>query len=85
MNVTYARNTKFLGAIIDNKLRWYDHITFINKKIAKSIEIIDKTRNFLNANTVRNLYYTFMYPYLICCAEIWGIQIDSLIKIQKKV
>ena len=37
---------------------------------------------------LRNLYYTFIYPYLIYCIEIWGntndIYLDQLIKIQKK-
>ena len=46
MNVTYTKNTKFLGVIIANKLRWSDHIIYITK-IAKSIGIIYKTRNFL--------------------------------------
>ena len=47
MNVTYARNTKFLGVIIDNKLRWSDHITYTKNKIAKSIGIIYKPGTFL--------------------------------------
>ena len=88
MNVTCTKNTKFLGVIIDNKLRWSDHINYIKNKISKSIGIINKTRNFLNKNTLRNLYYTFIYPYLIYCIEIWGntndIHLDPLIKIHKK-
>ena len=87
-NVAYTKNTKFLGVIIDNKLTWSDHIIYIKNKISKSIGIIHKTRNFLTKNTLRNLYYTFVYPYLIYCVEIWGntndIHLDPLIKIQKK-
>ena len=64
-NVSYTKNTKFLGVIIDNKLRWSNHINYIKNKIAKSIGIINKTRNFLSKNTPTNLYYTFIYPYLI--------------------
>ena len=88
-NVAYTKNTKFLGVIIDNKLTWSDHIIYIKNKISKSIGIIHKTRNFLTKNTLRNLYYTFVYPYLIYCVEIWGntndIHLDPLIKIQKKL
>ena len=29
-NLTSVNNTKCLGVIIDNKLKWLDHITFIN-------------------------------------------------------
>ena len=31
-NVSYTKNTKFLGVIIDNKLRWSDHINYIKKQ-----------------------------------------------------
>ena len=71
-----------------NKNSYSDHINYINNKIAKSIGIINKTRNFLSTYTLTNLYYTFIYPYLIYCTEIWGntndIHLDPLIKIQKK-
>ena len=87
-NLTGVNNTKFVGIIIDNKLKWLDHITFVKNKISKSIGIINKIRKFLNKKTLRNLYYTFVYPYLIYCIEIWGNTHDSylspLIKLQKK-
>ena len=35
------------------------------------------------------MYFTFIYPYLIYCIEVWGnahqTYLDPLIKIQKKV
>ena len=69
-------------------MNWSDHILYIKNKISKSIGIIHKTRNFLDRNTLRNLYFTFIYPYLIYCIEIWGNSNDShlnpIIKIQKK-
>ena len=87
-SLTCTNSTKFLGVIIDNKLNWSDHILYIKNKIAKSIGILYKTRTFLNKNTLRNLYYTFIYPYLIYCSEIWGntndIHLKALINIQKK-
>ena len=47
-NITSVNNTKFLGVIIDNKLTWLDHITFIKNKISKLIGIIIKIRFFLD-------------------------------------
>ena len=86
-NITSVYNT-FLGVIIDNKLKWLDHITFIKNKISKSIGIINKIRIFFNKKTLKNFYYRFVYPYLIYCIEIWGNTHDSylspLIKLQKK-
>ena len=88
-NIISVNNTKILGVIIDNKLKWLDHITFIKNKISKLIGIINKIRKFLNKKTLRNLYYTFVYPYLMYCIEIWGSTHDSylspLIKLQKRL
>ena len=39
--------TKFLGVIIDCKLNWSPHITYISKKVAKGVGIILKARKFL--------------------------------------
>ena len=87
-SLTASKNIKFLGVIIDNKLNWSDHILYIKNKISKSIGIINKTRTFLDKNTLRNLYFTFIYPYLIYCIEIWGntndTHLNPIIKIQKK-
>ena len=69
-------------------MNWADHTRYIKNKISKSIGIIIKTRAFLDKNTLRNLYYTFIYPYLIYCIEIWGntndTHLNPIIKIQKK-
>ena len=87
--LTCTTSTKFLGLIIDNKLNWSEHIMYIKNKISKSVGILFKTRNYVDKTTLRNLYFTFIYPYLIYCVEIWGnardIHLNPLIKTQKKV
>ena len=74
--------------ISDNKLKWNDHIIYIKNKISKSIGIICKMRQYLNRTTLKNLYYTFVFPYLFCCFEIWGntacLYLDPSIKLKKK-
>ena len=66
--IIYTKNTKFLEVIIDHKLNWSDHILYIKNKISKSIGIINKTRNLLDKNTLRNLYFTFIY--LMCGGSV---------------
>ena len=39
--------------------------------------INNKTRSLLDKNTLRNLYFTFIDPYLIYCIEIWGNTNDT--------
>ena len=83
-----VNNTKFLGVIIDSKLNWSDHIRYTNNTISKSIGILTKIIRFLNLKTLRNLYFSFVYPYLIYCVEVWDnahdTQLYPLIKLQKK-
>ena len=63
-------NSKFLGVIIDNYLNWSNHISYINSNIAKGIGIICRARKFFSKSALINLYYAFIFPYLIYCVEV---------------
>ena len=81
--------TKFLGVIIDDGLKWTNHIAYVKNKIAKGFGIILRARKFFNRKTLLNLYHAFIFPYLIYCVEIWGnardIHLLPLITLQKKI
>ena len=80
--------TKFLGVVIDCKLNWSPHITYISKKVAKGVGIILKARKLFDQETLLTLYYTFVYPYLNYCIHVWGkaynVHIHDLIILQNK-
>jgi hypothetical protein len=65
-------HTKFLGLILDNSLSWKHHLLHLSKKLSKSIGILSRARKFLNKQTLKQLYYSFLYPYLTYCNIIWG-------------
>ena len=65
-------STIFLGIIIDDQLKWLEHIQYIKNKVSKSVGILCKVQKYLDQQTLHNLYYTFEYPYLIYGVEIWG-------------
>ena len=67
-----VQETKFLGIMLDSKLSWNSHIEYISKKISKGIGILCKARKYLPKNTLITLYYSFVYPYLNYCLEVWG-------------
>ena len=81
--------TKFVGVYLDAKLSWNYHINYIDDKIAKSIGIISKAKRVLNTETLRILYYTFVYPYLHYGIEVWGCTSQSYLlrvyRLQKKI
>ena len=65
-------HTQFLGVIIDNKINWNEHIKYTCKKRSKSVGIFWKIKNKVNKKTLINLYYTFIYPFIIYCNIVWG-------------
>ena len=79
---------KFLGVLIDEHLTWDQHVLFIKNKIAKGLGVLYKAKCLLNATTLLTLYYSFIYPYLIDCVEVWGStskkNLLSLLALQKR-
>ena len=84
-----VKDTKFLGMIIDDTLSWKEHIKYICGKIARGTGIICKCRKYFKEATLVTMYYSFVYPYLCYCINIWGNTYDSyldpLIKLQKRI
>ena len=47
-----------------------------------------KARQYLNKSSLVNLYYSYVYPYLTYCIEVWGCayptHLQCLFLLQKK-
>ena len=86
-SIQCAKSTQFLGVIIDDKLRWNDHILYVNNKISKYLGILYKIRRSLDNTTLTNMYYSLIFPYLIYGVEIWGrflkLYLDSQVKFRR--
>ena len=65
-------NTNFLGVIIDDKLKWKEHIKIIQSKISKTTAIIYKASHVLTERALYILYCSIALPYMTYCSEIWG-------------
>ena len=85
-NNTVFKSTQFLEVINYNKLRLNNHIIYVKNAILKSLGIFTKLDD--STTQLTNMYYSFVFPYLIYCVEIWGSSLksylDPLVKIQKK-
>ena len=84
-----VNKAKFLGVLLDDNLTWSFHINYIRNKIAKGMGIIRKAKKYFNSKTLLSLYYSFIYPYIIYCIEVWGstykTYLDSISTIQRKI
>lgn len=72
--------TKFLGVYIDNKLNWKKHIAYISGKVSRGLGIMVKARKVLNADSLKTLYYSFIYPYFNYCNHVWGCTYETNLK-----
>ena len=71
-NIKIKSQIKYLGVYIDQHLHWGPQIKHINNKLAKNRGIITKLRYHVNLHTVKQLYYSFIYPYLTYAIINWG-------------
>ena len=60
-----VQNTKYLGIYLDNKINWKRHIDYIAGKVSRAIGMITKARKFLTYESLKTLYYSFVYPFFI--------------------
>ena len=68
----FKSSVKFLGIVIDNKLNFSEHIKTIKNKLSKNVGILNRLKKFVPPETLRNLYFSLLYPYLNYCVIIWG-------------
>ena len=63
---------KYLGAILDNKLNWHNHIQYLCTKLAKAAGIIYKVRNRAPQSVLMLLYHSLVGTYLRYGIASWG-------------
>ena len=61
-----------MGVFIDEHLKWDAQLQHINNKITKNIGILFKLRHYVPISTLKQLYYTLIYPYLTYGLMSWG-------------
>lgn len=72
-------SVRYLGFILDTKLRWHEHILHVNDKVAKGIGLLKFCKSFLPQKCLLSMYYAFVYPYLIYGLEHWGCASKTLL------
>ena len=79
---------KYIGVIIDHRLNW-SHIAHVENKVSNGIGIMYTARSYITQSSLKKLYFSYIYHYLIYCIEIWGISPQShlrlLLLLQKKI
>ena len=86
--VKKGSHTKLLGLLIDERLKWDQHVLSISKKISKLCGIMYLVRKKLNDQSLITIYYSLIYSHVTYCISIWGgtwlCHLKPLISAQKR-
>ena len=63
---------KYLGLILDQKLKWIDYIAHVELKVALGLGIINKAKPCFKIKCLRNFFCSFIYAYFTYCVEVCG-------------
>ena len=86
-HIAQVKSTKFLGIIIDYSLKWGEHAKYVKGQISRWIGILCKARRYFNLDTLKTLYYAFLFQHLYYCIEVWentNVHLDPLEKMIKR-
>ena len=80
--------TKFLGVLVDEKLKWAKHIKTVKSKMCRYVGIMYKIKHFLPLQARLQIFHSFVQSHISYCSLVWGFSsksnIESIFTSQKK-
>jgi hypothetical protein len=88
ITIERVSSCKFLGVLIDSKLNWKKHITYLQSKLSCAIGLIYRIRYKINKGIFLLIYNALIGSHLSYCNIVWGstyhTSLNSLFILQKK-
>lgn len=79
--VKQVKKAKFLGILIDDKLKFHEHISYLESRLRQYRGITCRLRRFLSLDSARSLYYSCVHSiitYCICVSFNAPLEVISL-------
>jgi hypothetical protein len=71
--ITYLSESKFLGVWLDKNWTWALHIDKLVCKLSKLCFALRSSRNLIDDNVARIMYFSYFYPVLKYGILFWGM------------
>ena len=71
---------RFLGVIMDEKLKWTAHITAVRTKMTRYLGVMFKIKSRLPIKVRIQIFHSFVQSHLNFCSLVWGFAAKSLIQ-----
>ena len=78
--VNIVSSAKYLGVAIDNDFNFKDHITGLDRRMARSVSILSKLVHIFPQNIMLQLYHALVRPLILHDILIWEITFPSCLK-----
>ena len=82
-----VRHVNFLGVLIDDKIKWNEHIGVICNRLSRNVGVLNKIKS-LPRDVLVMLYNTLIQPHLNYCIIAWACTSDQnltrLLRLQKR-
>ena len=70
--IEQTKSIKYLDVLIDDKMKWHEHIDYIANKLFAANGILCKLRRYVAENALISVYYSLAFSYLQYAMLCWG-------------
>ena len=71
-NIERTSSIKFLGVMLDEHISWIDHVRTVENKIAKNIGLLYRVSQFLDEDSLKTAYFSYIHSYLNYANIAWA-------------
>ena len=87
-DIDLVKETKYLGLMIDDNLKWESNVVCTQKKISRAIGRLKYAKHYVQEDTLRNMYLSIVQPHFSHCCSVWGCcgatKLKTLQKLQNR-
>ena len=67
-----SASTKYLGIVLDEKLKWDSHIEHVCKNLNKLTSVMHYVSRYITDSHFHRIYYAYIFPYIKYGIELYG-------------
>ena len=87
-DIEFVKETKYLGIMIDDNLKWDSQIKNIQTNISRALGLLKYAKRCIPTSTLNDMYKGIVEPHLNYCCSVWGscgtTRLDKLQKLQNR-
>ena len=83
-DIDVVSHFNYLGIILDENISWKKHVAMITNKLSKISGVLHRLKYIYPQNILETIYKSLFVPHLNYGLLLWGRNLDSIAKFQKR-